>query len=154
MGMISGPYTDAVVKMLMNEDRRFFDGDVIKNAAGKIGLLYEGGVWIADPVVREVSPKEFGAESAALIRLPEPYGDTFRFTEGDGNIFIPEYKPAEKAFLRQCGYDPVFPGKAAGQLKEAKGSEKHKLFPFSCRIGVLDEMAAAEVLRILTHLYD
>ena len=154
MAMISGPFTDEVVKMLMREDRRFFDGDVLKNREGRFGVLFEHKVWIADPVVRTVSPEEFGAAHSELLRFPEPFEDTFRFTEGDGNIFLPEYKADDKKFLRDCGYGPASPRKTLARLEKAKGEEHHPFYPLSCKIGVWEEKDAAKVARILMHLYD
>lgn len=150
MAMISGPFTDAVVKMLMSEDRRFFDGDVLKNPQGCFGVLYQNEVWVADPVVGPVSPQDFDVDHSELLRFPEPFGDTFRFTEGDGNIFIPEYKEADKAFLRQCGYAPASPQETMVRLRAAQGREEHLYYPLSCKTGVFCEKDAMEIARILS----
>lgn len=154
MAMISGPFTDEVVKMLMREERYFFDGDVLKNPQGRFGVLFQNQVWIADPLVRAVSAEDFDVSLSTLLRFPEPFEDTFRFTEGDGNIFLPEYKEADKKFLRDCGYRPASPQKTLERLLKAKGKKQHELYPLSCKIGVWDEKEAAEVARILMHLYD
>ena len=55
MAMISGPYTDEIVKMLMGEERRLSDGDILKNPQGQYGVFVSEGVWISDPVVRLIS---------------------------------------------------------------------------------------------------
>ena len=150
MAMISGPFTDEVVKMLMREERRLCDGDGLKNKDGVFGVLFQNRVWIADPVVRTVSEGEFGVSHSELLQFPEPFEDTFRFTEGDGNIFLPEYKEADKTFLRECGYQPASPQKTLERLLKAKGEKRHRLYPLSCKIGVWEEYSAAEVARILT----
>ncbi|MBR5329130.1 MAG: hypothetical protein IKV45_02880 [Firmicutes bacterium] len=154
MSMISGPYTDAVVKMIMSEDRRFFDGDVLKNPKGQFGVLYQNSVWVADPKVHAISERDFDVARSQLLRFPEPYEDTFRFTEGDGNIFIPEYKASDKVFLRECGYLPASPKETLIRLEEKEGTEQHPLYPLSCKVGVWSEADALEVARILMHLYD
>lgn len=150
MAMISGPFTDEVVKMLMSQDRRFADGDVLKNKNGQFGVLFQNQVWIADPVVGTVSREEFGVSHSQILQFPEPYEDTFRFTQGDGNIFLPEYKEADKAFLQNCGYCPATPQKTLERLLKAQGEKRHRLYPLSCKIGVWAEDSAAEVARILT----
>ena len=110
MAMISGPFTDEVVKMLMKGEHRLFDGDLLKEPGGRWGVYFGNEVWVADPVLRTVSERDFDVLHSYVPDLPEPYGDTFRITEGDGNIFIPEYKEEGKAFLRRCGYCPASPG--------------------------------------------
>ncbi|MBQ1252710.1 MAG: hypothetical protein IIY02_07320 [Firmicutes bacterium] len=154
MAMISGPFTDEVVKMLMKGERRLFDGELLKNPKGQWGVLFQQEVWIADPLLRTVSEQVFDVKNSSSVDLPEPYGDTFRFTEGDGNIYLPEYKEEDKAFLRRCGYCPASPAETLTRLKKEEGTEQHKLYPVSCRVGVWAEDDVAEVLRILTHLYD
>ena len=154
MAMISGPFTDEVVKMLMKGGSRLFDGDLLKNPKGQWGVLFQKEVWIADPLVHSVSEREFDVKNSITLDLPELYEDTFRITEGDGNIFIPEYKEQDRVFLKQCGYCPVSPAETFRNLKKEEGVEHHKLYPVSCRIGVWEEKDVVEVVRILTHLYD
>ena len=117
MAMISGPFTDEVVKMLMKGGSRLFDGDLLKNPKGQWGVLFQKEVWIADPLVHSVSEREFDVKNSITLDLPELYEDTFRITEGDGNIFIPEYKEQDRVFLKQCGYCPVSPAETFRNLK-------------------------------------
>lgn len=154
MAMISGPYTDSVVKMLMKEERRLIDGDILKNPRGQYGVFVGNGVWLCDPVVCYICGAEFDVAHSKKLRFPEHCADGFRFVSADGTVWIPPFSREEKDFLKGCGYHPAAPSAVLAYMKEARGSVRHKYYPVSCKTGVWDEETAAKVVCCLERFGD
>lgn len=154
MAMISGPYTDAVVKMIMGEEPALEDGAILIEPGGRVGALFGREVWVADPVVRAVPAATFDIAHSQRLRFPVPFEDTLRFLGEDGSIFIPEYAPEDKELLRRWGYSPVSGETLERALKEAGGTARHRWYPLCCKIGVYGEKEAETIAGILLHLYD
>lgn len=139
MAMISGPYTDAIVKMLMGEERRLFDGDILKNSRGQYGVFVRNAVWISDPVVRLISDEEFDVAHSKKMMFPEPFAGGFRFARADGSIWIPALSEAEKNLLENSGYHPVSTEKVLLRMEQEKGESHSHYFPLSCKTGIWSE---------------
>ena len=139
MAMISGPYTDAIVKMLMGEERRLCDGDILKNPRGQYGVFVQNGVLIADPEVRLISAEAFDAARSKKLAFPEPFAGGYRFVRADGNIWIPEFSASEKKLLKDCGYLPVSGEETISRMARAKGENRSPLYPLGCKTGIRRE---------------
>ncbi|MGM9568277.1 MAG: hypothetical protein ACI3W6_08880 [Clostridia bacterium] len=139
MAMISGPYTDEIVKMLMGEERRLLEGDVLKNPCGQYGVFDGKNIWISDPVVRLISAEEFDAIHSKKLMFPEPFAGGYRFVRGDGNIWIPELSPEEKDFLKHCGYQPVSAPETVARMARDQGEHRFPCYPLSCKTGIRQE---------------
>ena len=139
MAMISGPYTDEIVKMLMGEERRLSDGDILKNPQGQYGVFVSEGVWISDPVVRFISLAEFDTAHSKKLMFPEPFAGGYRFVRGDGSIWIPELSPEEKFFLKQCGYQPVSGPETVVRIVRDQGKRLFPCYPLTCKTGIRQE---------------
>lgn len=139
MAMISGPYTDAIVKMLMGEERRLCDGDILKNPRGQYGVFVQNGVLIADPEVRLISAEAFDAARSKKLAFPEPFAGGYRFVRADGNIWIPEFTAEEKELLKDCGYAPASAEKTISRMARAKGENRFSLYPLGCKTGIRRE---------------
>lgn len=139
MTMISGPYTDAIVNMLMGEERRLFDGDILKNPQGQYGVFTRQGVWIADPVVHLIDPSEFDAAHSKKLIFPEPFAGGFRFVHDDGDIWIPTFTTEEIDLLKSCGYQPVSAEKTLIRIGESCGERHFSGYPLSCKTDIWQE---------------
>ena len=139
MAMISGPYTDAIVKMLMGEERRLCDGDILKNPRGQYGVFVRNGVWIADPKVCLIPAGEYDVAHSKKLSFPEPFADGYRFVRADGNIWIPEFSASEKKLLKRCGYQPVSGEETVFRMERAEGEIRFSLYPLYCKTGIRRE---------------
>lgn len=138
--MISGPFTDEIVRMLQNSSSiPPVYGDVLLNSKKEYGVLGNGVVYVSKEMVREMPFADFAAAGIRVVRFPEPCGDGFRLTEAQATIWLPEWSVEERSFLREIRYR-VFDGAAtAAKIKLALGEKRHPLYALSCKTGVMAE---------------
>ncbi|HMM06031.1 MAG TPA: hypothetical protein PKD52_05105 [Clostridiales bacterium] len=138
MAMISGPFTDEIVRMLQSSSSIApAYGDLLLNSKKQYGVLGDGVVYISGETVREIPFAGFAAAGVRVVRCPEPYGDGFRLTEGQDTIWLPEWSPEERSFLKEICYQ-VFDGEATvAKIKSALGEKHHPLYALSCKTGVM-----------------
>ncbi len=146
MAMISGPFTDEIVRMLQNSSGIApVYGDVLLNAKKQYGVFGDGVVYVSEETVREIPFADFAAAGLSVVRFPEPWGDGFRLAQAQDAIWLPAWSAQERSFLREIGYR-VFDGEAtAAKIKSALGEKRHPLYAISCKTGV---MAAEDVRKV------
>ena len=140
MAMISGPFTDEIVRMLQNSSSvPPIYGDVLYNSKKQYGVLGNGVVYVSEDTVSEIPFADFAAAGIRVVRFPEPCGDGFRLTEGAATIWLPEWSAEERSFLREIRYR-IFDGAATiAKIKSALGEKRHSFYALSCKTGVMVE---------------
>ncbi len=142
MAMISGPYTDTVVDMLMRSDRPHKKSALYVNESGLFGFYDGAMIYIADPVVRRISPHDFG--KAKNLVFPEKCGDGLRLSTDDGSLWVIPLKEEEReAFLRS--YQLVSEGEALERIRNAESEKRPRDFPLCCKIGFFDDGDKADL---------
>lgn len=140
MAMISGPFTDEIVRMLRGtEDGSPAYGDVLFNGKKQYGILDDGVVYVSADTIQKVSYTDFVSESIRVLRFPEPYGDGFRLTDAFGTVWVPEFTEAERDFLKKIDYQVHDAESTVKKIKGSLGKKQHPLYAISCKTGVMVE---------------
>ena len=142
MAMISGPFTDTVVDMLMRSDRPRKQSALYLEEGGRFGFYDGVNIFVADPVVRRILPRDFG--KAKNLIFPEKCGDGLRLSSEDGSLWvIPLNEEERAAFL--CSYHPVSDGEVLARIKKAETEQRPQDFPLRCKIAFPDDGDEADL---------
>lgn len=147
MAMISGAFTDEVVRMMRgSEHHPPAYGDVIVNDNGLYGVYGDGVVYLSKECVVCVPYADFAKQGVGVLRFPVPYGDGFRFVLDSGTIWIPEFSEAERDFLRENGYTIRTATQTVAKITSALGKKHHAFYPISCKTGLMRKEDAEKLV--------
>ena len=146
MTMISGPFTDEIVKMLRTSGQEApARGDVLLAADMRWGVFDGSLVYVSGETVAAIAYADFAGDGVRVVPFPEPYGDGFRLVDSGGGTWIPEFSPAERSFLKECGYRVNTAAETVAMIRAALGQKQHPFYAISCKTAVMPRADAEKI---------